>query len=114
MTLMSFGNAMPIHIDMLSLVGYESAERDLVPARNLNARKRAMMLGLHSLRKITNADFGYEAAMWRDFLIESGNEFGYTHPYAFHAVDKAVQNALADPAVQETLAMLEANRKPNS
>jgi hypothetical protein len=110
MTVMSFGKAMPIHIYMLSLVGYESAERDLVPATNLNAKKRAMMLGRHSLRRLTNVDFGYDAARWREFLIEFGNEFGYTHPYAYYAVDKAVQNALENLAVQEALALLEAER----
>ncbi len=54
--------------------------RDMVPAKGLNARKRAMMSGLHSLRKTTGADFGYDAAAWRQFLIENGEEYGYMHP----------------------------------
>ncbi|MCY2985441.1 MAG: hypothetical protein NTY15_17585 [Planctomycetota bacterium] len=105
---------MPIHIDMLSLVGYESEDRDMVPAKNLNAQKRAMMSGLHSLRRTTNVDFGFDAAAWRDFLIESGNEFGYTHPFAYRAVDKAVQNALENPDVQNALAILEVGRNAAS
>ncbi len=44
---------MPIHLELLSLVGYEDEGRDMVPAKELNARKRAMMSGLHSLRKTT-------------------------------------------------------------
>ena len=97
---------MPIHGHMLALVGYESARRDLQPAIGLNARKRAMMRGLHALKRLTGADFGYDAAKWRDFLIETGDEFGYTHPYAYARVDAAVQAALADPDVIAALNML--------
>lgn len=69
-----------------------------------------MMKGLHALRKVTKEDFGYDAATWRDFLIESGDKFGYTHPYSYRAVDEAVQNALATPEVVEALATLEKER----
>ncbi len=106
MTLMSFGRAMPIHMHMLSLVGYEHDHRDMKPATNQNARKRAMMSGLHALRRTTQADFGYDPAAWRDFLIESGDDFGYTHPYAHAAVDRAVQTAIDDPDVVATLQLL--------
>ncbi len=105
-TLISFGRAMPIHLELLSLVGYEDEGRDMVPAKELNARKRAMMPGLHSLRKTTGADFGYDAAAWRKFLIENGEEYGYMHPYAHVSVDKAVQAALSDPEVVATLKLL--------
>jgi hypothetical protein len=110
-TLLSFGRAMPIHIDMLSLVGYDDDNRDMVPAKGLNARKRAMISGLHSLRKTTGADFGYDAAAWRQFLIDNGNKYGYTHPYAYDSVDKAVQIALSDDEVLETLRILETERQ---
>ena len=106
MTMRSFGKAMPIHIDMLSLVGYESVERDMQPATNLNARKRAMLAGLHSLRKITGADFGYDVQMWREYLIEAGNEHGYTHPWAYSGVDAAVLAALDDPDVIAALDLM--------
>src|SRR5687768_465952 len=99
MTLRSFGNVVPIQIGMLELVGFESAERDMKPAKGFNARKRAMRKGLHSLQQTTGVDFGYDAAAWRDFLIEFGDEFGYTHPYAYKTVDKAVLAALADPEI---------------
>jgi hypothetical protein len=107
MTLMSFGRALRIHMHMLSLVGYEFTGSDMQPATELNTRKRAMVARLHSLRQSTQADFGYDAAAWRKFLIESGNSFGYTHPYAYNSVDKAVQVALADPDVLATLKLLD-------
>ena len=96
-------------MDMLALVGYEFAQRDLAPATTQNSRKRAMMSGLHALRKATEADFGYDAAAWREFLIESGDDFGYTHPYAFTGVDRAVRAAIQDADVIATLEMLAAN-----
>ena len=106
MTLRSFGRAVPIQMNMLALVGYEFAERDLRPATGLNARKRAMMSGLHSLKKATGADFAYDAAAWRDFLIEAGEEFGYTHSYAYKTVDSAVRKALSNQDVIDALALM--------
>ncbi len=106
MTLMSFGRAVPIHMDMLVLVGYELSQRDIRPAATQDVRKRAMMAGLHSLRRITKNDFGYDAVAWRKFLIESGDKFGYTHAYAFASVDRAVRTALEDPNVIATLKLL--------
>ena len=106
MTMRSFGKAMPIHLDMLSLVGYESVGRDMQPAVNLNARKRAMLSGLHSLRKTTDADFGYDVQLWREYLIEAGNEHDYTHPWAFSGVDAAVLAALDDPDVIAALDLM--------
>jgi hypothetical protein len=99
MTLKSFGRAVPIQMDMLQLVGYEFATRDMTRTEGGNARKRTMRLGLHGLRKATKADFGYQPRAWREFLIEKGDEFGYTHSYAFRAVDRAVLEALEDPDV---------------
>lgn len=103
MTLESFGNVVPIHIDMLQLVGYEWAERDMRPTTNLNARKRVMMAGLHDLKQATDVDFGYDASAWREFLIQWGDEFGYTHPYAYESVDAAVRRALLDQNVAAAL-----------
>lgn len=97
---------MPIHMNMLSLVGYEFRQRDMVRTEGLNARKRAMMAGLHSLRKRTGVDFGYDAAAWREYLIEHGDEFGYTHPYAYASVDRAVLAALEDAEVVQAFELL--------
>jgi len=99
MTLMSFGHAMPIHLDMLSLVGYESVERDMQPATTLNVRKLAMQSGLKSLRQITGVDFGYDPAMWREYLLDDDDDHGYQHPWAFAGVDAAILAALDDPDV---------------
>lgn len=108
MTLHSFGKAVPIQMDLLQLVGYEAAGRDMRPASGGNARKRTMREGLHSLRHATGVDFGYDAAAWRDYLIEHANTTGYTHPYAFSNVDSAVVAAIADPKVLAALAELSA------
>ncbi len=106
MTLRSFGRAVPIHMHMLSLVGYECAEADMRPATTGNSRKNAMREGRHSLVRTTGIDFGYDVAAWRDFLKDRGKEFGYKHPYAFASVDRAVQCAMNDPSVIAALAEL--------
>jgi hypothetical protein len=108
MTLESFGRAVPIHMDMLKLVGYEYKAGDMIRATGGDARKRTMREGLQSLRKATNADFGYSPSAWREFLIENRYALGYTHPYAFRGVDKAVQEAMHDPDVFAALAELAA------
>lgn len=94
MTIQSFGRVMPIHLDMLSLVGYEDVGRDMRPAVKLNARKRSMRAGLLSLRKSTGQDFGFDVNLWREYLIGTGSLHGYTHPWAYAGVDAAVVAAL--------------------
>ncbi|QDT51767.1 hypothetical protein [Symmachiella dynata] len=106
MTLRSFGRAVSIQMYMLELVGYEFKARDMVRAEGGNARKRTIRYGLHKLRKKTKADFGYDPWAWHEFLVEHGDEFGYTHPYAFRGVAHAVQEALNDPEVVAALAEL--------
>ena len=105
MTVRPFGRVVPIQIALLQLVGYSDSGFEMQPATG-NARKRAMMAGAHALKRATDADHGYDAAAWRDFLIEAGDEFGYTHPYAYRAVDKAVQAAIADPDILDALSLL--------
>ena len=99
MTIRNFGRVVPIQIYLLQLVGYEWKGRSLDPATGGNARKRAMRDGLRSLQKSTGTDFGYNPAAWREYLISTGEEAGYTHPYAFALVDQAVCEALEDPTV---------------
>jgi hypothetical protein len=106
MTLHSFGKAVPIQMDLLQLVGYEASGRDMRPASGGNARERTMREGLHSLRRMTGVDFGYDAAAWRDYLINHADETGYTHPYAFESVDRAVVEALTNSEVLDTLRQL--------
>ena len=105
MTVRPFGRVVPIQIAMLQLVGYTDSGFEMQPATG-NARKRAMMAGAHALKRATNADHRYNAAAWREFLIEAGDEYGYTHPYAYRGVDKAVLAALSDPEVIDALASL--------
>ncbi|WP_162275876.1 hypothetical protein [Roseimaritima ulvae] len=93
---------------LLQLVGYAAAGRDMRPASGGNARKRTMREGLHSLRRATAMDCGYDAAAWRDYLIEHADETGYTHPYAFSNVDAAVVAAIGDPEVLAALTELSA------
>jgi hypothetical protein len=109
MTSRSFGRAVPIHFDMLRLVGYVDEpleQEDYAPAKTLNARKRSMRSGRHELKQHTGADFGYDPSAWREFLLGAGKEYGYKHPYAFARVDRAVLEAMADPDVIATLAEL--------
>jgi len=106
MTVRPFGRIVPSQGALLNLVGYLSVGREMHQAKDIESRKMTMREGLDRLRKMTKQDFGYDPRMWRTFLIESGNEYGYTHPYAFKGVDKAVLAALDDSEVISTLAEL--------
>ena len=84
-------------------VVYEFVDRDMVPAANLSSRKLAMQAGLHSLRKTTGEDFGYDVELWREYLVATDNDHGYTHPWAYSEVNAAGVAALDDPDVIATL-----------
>lgn len=95
MTLRPFGNVMPIHLDVLALAGYVPihGERRIGRAPTDDARKAAMRKGRRALRSATGRDFGYDLAAWRNLLL-ADEDSGYTHPYAFAGVDRAVRNAI--------------------
>jgi len=97
MTMHSFGRVIPIHLDILQLAGYapDWVQRDLRPAATDEECLRVMRAGRVALRRATGQDFGYDLAAWREFLsFAADDEFGYRHPYAFSAVDRAVQRAI--------------------
>ena len=104
MTLRSFGRAVPIHMDMLRLLGYVFANRNMTRATTDDGKIEAMRDGRQRLVHATGQDFGFDVSAWRDFLIERGEDFGYTHPYAYKTVDRAVRKWIADDA---TIALLE-------
>lgn len=107
MTIRSFGRVTPIQCDLLGLAGYawDQNECDLLPATG-DARVAAMREALQTLRETTGADWGYDLRAWREFLIAHGEEFGYTHPYAYRTVDRAVLAALQDAEVAAALQQL--------
>ncbi|MCR9115803.1 MAG: hypothetical protein NXI22_02510 [bacterium] len=51
--------------------------------------------GHDSLVRDTGADFAYDLQLWREYLLEN-EKHGYSHPYAFEAVDAEVRRAIAD------------------
>lgn len=97
MSLNRFGNVVPIQMDMLSLIGYRLGRGhsglDIPEAERLaNMRE-----GLASLRRETGQDYGYDLAAWHEYLIIYAEEHGYTHPYGFEGVRRAVEEAIRDP-----------------
>lgn len=65
-----------------------------------------MQCGLASLRRHTAQDFGYDLAAWHNYLL-AHPQTGYTHPYAFARVRKAVEDAVNDPERARLAGILE-------
>jgi hypothetical protein len=96
MSIPGFGNIMPIHGAILSLVGWQLTRgRSFIP-KDENERLTEMRSGHAELVSETGVDFGFDVNLWRELLL-SAEEFGYRHPYAFDSVDRAVRAAIADP-----------------
>jgi hypothetical protein len=95
MTIPRFGNIMPIHGSVLSLIGWHLSRRGahLIAAE---CERIATMRGGHrDLKAETGQDFGFDLAAWRKYLL--ANSDSYNHPYAFARVDQVVREAIADP-----------------
>jgi len=97
MTLHRFGNVVPVQMDMLSLIGYRLGRDDSSLDIPTAERLVNMRAGLTTLRRETGQDYGYDLAAWDEFLMLYSDEYGYTHPYGFAAVRKAVEEAIRDP-----------------
>lgn len=95
MTLEHFGNVMPIHCGVLSLIGWHLSRGESHLIVDDAARIAEMRRGHDELVAITGLDFGFNLGEWRSFLLEFSAE--YKHPYAFAVVDQAVQDAIMDP-----------------
>jgi hypothetical protein len=100
-------------MNMLRLLGFEFANRNMTRATTDDGKLDAMRDGRQRLTRATGQDFGFDVAAWRDFLIERGEDFGYTHPYAYRTVDRAVRKWMADGATIALLESLAAN-EPNA
>jgi hypothetical protein len=111
MTLSVFGNTMPIHGEILSLIGWELGvdESRLIPDEP--ARLAEMRRGRRELVRSSGVDFGYDLVQWRELLL-TFDEFGYRHPYAFESVDRAVRRAADDPLFLRLGRLLEAELPP--
>ena len=108
MSIANFGRAMPIHMDMLSLIGWYLAMDHSEIIADEAERLRTMRQGLADLTRETGQDFGFDLAKWRDYLLKD-KEQGYRHPYAFSVVDREVRSALGDPTFARLAALAAAD-----
>ena len=96
MTVPAFGRCTPVQIALLELAGYDLRRRGPTLVPDERGRITQMMNSRRELVRTTGQDFGYDLKAWREFLLAGGKEHGYTHPYAFRSVEKAVQKVLND------------------
>jgi hypothetical protein len=87
---------------MLQLCGYV-LHRDPSSVQPSEERLKAIVSGRQLLRELTEQDFGYDLSRWHAYLLENEGEWGYTHPYAWSGVQKAVEKALGDPSLLRLL-----------
>ena len=97
MSIPGFGNIVPIHGKILSLIGWRLSRGGSELIAPEPERIEQMRTGHADLVRTTGQDFGYDLAKWRRFLLAHDREFGYRHPYAFASVDRAVKAAIDDP-----------------
>jgi hypothetical protein len=97
MSIPGFGNIMPIHGEVLALIGWRISRGGSRLITSRAERLQEMRRGHANLVRNTGHDFGYDLAKWRAFLVAHDKEYGYRHPYAFASVERAVKAAIADP-----------------
>jgi hypothetical protein len=108
-----FGRLVHIHINVLRLIGYSFGAGDTEIEPDVSKRLKIMRSGHDALAHATGKDFGYNLQKWRHFLCQHGEKFGYTHPYAYEAVDHVVQWAIGDPEFQRLAKLLsDSSAKP--
>ena len=101
-----FGRLVYAHINMLRLIGYSFGAGDTEIEFDVPKRLKIMRSGHDALAQVTGRDFGYNLQKWRQFLCQHGEKFGYTHPYAYEAVDLIVRRAIDDPEFQRLAKLL--------
>jgi hypothetical protein len=97
MSIPGFGRIMPIHFEILGLIGWRLSPAGSELIASELERIEEMRKAHADLVRTTGQDFGYDLAKWRDFFLAYDEQFGYRHPYAFATVDRAVRSAIADP-----------------
>lgn len=104
-----FGRLVYVHINVLRLIGYSLGAGYTEIEPDVSKRLKIMRSGHDALVQATGKDFGYNLQKWRRFLCQHGEKFGYTHPYAYKAVDHVVQQAMDDPEFQRLANLLSDN-----
>ena len=95
MSIPRFGKIMPVHGEILSLIGWRLTRGESVLIEDQSERLSEMRYGREGLVQITGQDFKFDLAKWHKFLLDN-DEYGYHHPYAFQGVDRAVRDAIND------------------
>jgi len=95
MTIPRFGRVTPVQMIMLGLVGYRISREDVTLAIPDDEQLHHIVCARKNLVNITRADYEYELSDWHEFLV-AHCDYGYTHPYAFTGVKKAVLQANTD------------------
>ena len=92
-----FGRIVPVQCHILRLIGYPLTRGQYV-GLDIPDEERLinMRLGQSSLHLLTGQNFEYDVMAWHDYLVMHP-EFGYTHPYGFRKVKRAVQAAVNEP-----------------
>lgn len=106
MTIPLFGRVTPSQMDMLFLVGYRISGSDVTLEIPDEERTEYIVQAREDLKQRTGRDFGYDLAAWHDFLA-SNKDYGYTHPYAYSGVRRAVEEAMLDPERIRIVSQLE-------
>lgn len=96
MTIPAFGRCTPVQVAMLFLAGYDLEEFDPSFIHDEELRLETMRRGRRQLVQITGWDYGFDLDRWRKSLMKPEQDHGYTHPYAFKGVDKAIQSVMND------------------
>jgi hypothetical protein len=69
MSIRGFGNIVPIHGQILALIGWRLSRGGAELVASGPERVEQMRTGRADLVRTTGQDFGYDLARWRDFLL---------------------------------------------
>jgi len=105
MTIPNFGRVTPIQMTMLQLIGYRLSRADIRLATPEAERLQYIVSARKHLLSILGVDFEYVLVDWHNYLI-AHKETGYTHPYAFSNVRRAVLRADTDRSRTALIARL--------
>jgi hypothetical protein len=105
MSVPRFGNIMPVHGEVLRLIGWDLSRGSSELITDESERVEMMRQGHAELVRQTGVDYGFDLARWRTFLLQPPDRFGYRHPYAFAWVDHEVRRAVDDPKFRQIAAI---------
>ena len=118
MTMMSFGNIVPLQGFMLGLAGYGPSKqdgiRDLILGQNDSEKIEAMFENHSRLVKLVDANFGFSLKRWHEYLLSDGKfRKSYTHPYGWVGAKKAILAEIANPDRARLEALAEEMTSPD-